>query len=70
MTLATVPKYDADRLARNGGRAVVLGASVAGLVAARVLADGFEEVTVADRDSLVDEPTPRPGVAWRVLRPV
>ena len=35
---------------------------MAGLVAARVLADGYEEVIVVDRDSLVDEPTPRPGV--------
>ncbi|MFC4552684.1 MULTISPECIES: FAD-dependent oxidoreductase [Halorussus] len=62
MTLATVPGYDPEGLEPSGGHAVVVGASVAGLLAARVLADGFEEVTVLDRDSLDDEPTPRPGV--------
>ncbi|WP_435174892.1 NAD(P)/FAD-dependent oxidoreductase [Halorussus sp. AFM4] len=62
MTLATVPRYDPGGLDGGGGRAVVVGASVAGLLAARVLADGFEEVTVVDRDPLVDEPTPRAGV--------
>lgn len=62
MTLTTVPAYDPDGLTARSGRAVVVGASVAGLLAARVLADGFEEVTVLDRDPLVDEPVARPGV--------
>lgn len=39
--------------------AVVIGASMAGLCAARVLADRFEHVTVIDRDTLPDTP------AWR-----
>jgi 2-polyprenyl-6-methoxyphenol hydroxylase-like FAD-dependent oxidoreductase len=34
------------------GRAVVLGGSIAGLVAARVLADSFDEVVVVERDRL------------------
>ena len=48
MTLSTVPRYDAGRVPRVGGRAVVVGASVAGLLAARVLADAFREVVVVD----------------------
>ncbi|MGH3101916.1 MAG: FAD-dependent oxidoreductase, partial [Thermoleophilia bacterium] len=43
-----------------GDRAVVLGASMAGLLAARVLADAYKRVTVVDRDVL-----PAPGVQRR-----
>ena len=45
-----------------GDRAVVLGASIAGLLAARVLADAYEHVTVVDRDELHETPTHRRGV--------
>jgi 2-polyprenyl-6-methoxyphenol hydroxylase-like FAD-dependent oxidoreductase len=45
-----------------GERAVVLGASMAGLFAARVLADFFRTVTVVDRDELPDDPCNRRGV--------
>jgi 2-polyprenyl-6-methoxyphenol hydroxylase-like FAD-dependent oxidoreductase len=38
--------------ARDGGHCVVLGASIAGLFAARVLSDTFDRVTVVDRDTL------------------
>jgi flavin-dependent dehydrogenase len=44
------------------GHAVVIGGSMAGLLAARVLADHFDQVTVVDRDHLPEEPTPRKGV--------
>lgn len=45
------------------GRAVVLGASLAGLLSARVLADHFAEVVVIDRDDLEgDLEAPRRGV--------
>ena len=44
-----------------GDRAVVLGASMAGLLAARVLADAYAQVTVIDRDQLPE--TPSTGVA-------
>ncbi|MER7842374.1 FAD-dependent oxidoreductase [Kitasatospora sp. NPDC096077] len=44
------------------GRAVVIGAGVAGLTAARVLADHAETVTVIERDTLPSGPAPRPGV--------
>jgi 2-polyprenyl-6-methoxyphenol hydroxylase-like FAD-dependent oxidoreductase len=45
-----------------GKRAVVLGGSMAGLLAARVLADSYEEVLVVDRDRLTGVTTPRRGV--------
>jgi flavin-dependent dehydrogenase len=45
-----------------GEHAVVLGASMSGLLAARVLADHFQTVTVVDRDELPDEPVNRRGV--------
>ena len=42
--------------------AVVVGASVAGLLAARVLADRVEQVTIVERDDLPDQPADRKGV--------
>ena len=45
-----------------GERAVVLGASMGGLLAARVLADYFRTVTVVERDVLPDDPANRRGV--------
>jgi 2-polyprenyl-6-methoxyphenol hydroxylase-like FAD-dependent oxidoreductase len=45
-----------------GERAVVLGASMGGLLAARVLADFFGTVTVFERDELSDDPVNRRGV--------
>jgi 2-polyprenyl-6-methoxyphenol hydroxylase-like FAD-dependent oxidoreductase len=45
-----------------GDHAVVLGASMAGLLAARVLADAYGQVTVLDRDQLPETSTHRRGV--------
>jgi len=45
-----------------GERAVVMGASMAGLLAARVLADRYGQVTVIDRDELPETPLHRRGV--------
>ena len=42
--------------------AVVIGASISGLLAARVLVDFFGRVTVLDRDILPSGPEPRKGV--------
>jgi 2-polyprenyl-6-methoxyphenol hydroxylase-like FAD-dependent oxidoreductase len=42
--------------------AVVVGASVAGLLAARVLAEHFEKVTVLEKDACPVDGTPRTGV--------
>lgn len=43
-------------------RAVVLGSGIAGLFAARVLADHFDEVVLIDRDDVPDSPSNRDGV--------
>jgi len=42
-------------------QAVVIGAGIAGLAAARALSDHFEQVVVLERDSLSDGPVHRPG---------
>ncbi len=44
------------------GHAVVIGGSIAGLLAARALSGAFDRVTVFDRDELPSEPRPRRGV--------
>lgn len=49
-------------MTKLGERAVVLGASMGGLLAARVLADHFENVTVVERDVLPDDAANRRGV--------
>ncbi|GIE32533.1 FAD-binding monooxygenase [Actinoplanes italicus] len=46
----------------TGGHAVVIGGSVAGLLAARALNASFEQVTVLDRDTLPADPVARRGV--------
>lgn len=48
--------------ARPFKHAAVLGAGMAGLVTARVLADYFEKVTLFERDLLPESPGFRPGV--------
>lgn len=62
MTLATVPRYNSDRLPERRGKAVVSGASMAGLLAGRILADRFVDVTIIERDHLPSEPVARRGV--------
>jgi 2-polyprenyl-6-methoxyphenol hydroxylase-like FAD-dependent oxidoreductase len=44
------------------GDAIVIGGSMAGLLAARVLADFFKTVTVIERDEPSERPEPRRGV--------
>jgi 2-polyprenyl-6-methoxyphenol hydroxylase-like FAD-dependent oxidoreductase len=60
--------------------AIVIGAGMAGLLSARVLADFFDHVLIIDRDQLPDGPLPRKGVpqshqlhnllvrGWRILQ--
>jgi 2-polyprenyl-6-methoxyphenol hydroxylase-like FAD-dependent oxidoreductase len=43
-------------------QAIVVGASMAGVLAARVLADIFDRVTILERDGLPEGPELRPGV--------
>ncbi|WP_424217682.1 NAD(P)/FAD-dependent oxidoreductase (plasmid) [Streptomyces sp. BI20] len=56
-------RRDGGARVRGGeGHALVIGGSIAGLAAARVLADRFARVTVLDRDALPREPGSRRGV--------
>jgi 2-polyprenyl-6-methoxyphenol hydroxylase-like FAD-dependent oxidoreductase len=48
--------------AGDGGQALVIGGSMAGLLAARVLASHFERVTLVERDRLPDGSDNRKGV--------
>ncbi len=49
-------------MGKIGTHAVVAGASIGGLLAARVLADAYEKVTGIDRDSLPPAGQNRRGV--------
>lgn len=50
------------RKTHGNKHAVVIGASMAGLVAARVLSDHFEQVTIIERDQLTEQVEVRKGV--------
>src|SRR5271165_5869326 len=49
-------------MGRLSEHAVVIGASIAGLCAARVLSDFYDHVTLFDRDTLPDTPASRAAV--------
>src|ERR1700739_1898300 len=53
---------DTRAITNVGDHAVVLGASMGGLLAARVLADFYDAVTVVERDVLPDTAANRRGV--------
>ncbi|HLP90618.1 MAG TPA: FAD-dependent monooxygenase [Nostocaceae cyanobacterium] len=46
----------------SNGEAIVIGGSIAGMLAARVLTDHFNKVTIVERDHLPEQPAPRSGV--------
>jgi len=74
MTLGGRDRYDPDRMDSLGESAVVAGGSLAGLCAAGVLADGFEEVVVLERDEFPDgavarEGAPRPAIRTSCSKP-
>ena len=46
----------------NLSHALVIGGSIGGLLAGRVLANHFDQVTIIERDIYPDEPVPRKGV--------
>lgn len=58
----TARPHDPKEPGARGGHCVVLGASIAGLFAARVLSDTFDRVTVVDRDVLPATDENRRGV--------
>jgi phytoene dehydrogenase-like protein len=49
-------------MAHLGKQAIVIGAGMGGLLAARALADWYGEVTVVERDTLPQAHDPRKGV--------
>lgn len=61
MTLTNIDRYDEHQVPALGQRAIVVGGSVAGLCAARVLHDSFDEVVVLERDEFPVEPRVRDG---------
>ena len=54
--------FQAHNSLRKGTHAVVIGGSIAGLLAGRILTNHFEHVTIVERDRYPKEPKPRPGV--------
>jgi 2-polyprenyl-6-methoxyphenol hydroxylase-like FAD-dependent oxidoreductase len=49
-------------MAHRGGHAIVIGASMSGLLAARAVAEHYKLVTIIERDELPEAPEPRKGV--------
>jgi len=47
---------------RQTGHALVIGGSMAGLLAGRVLANHFDQVTIIEGDFFPENPVPRRGV--------
>ena len=56
----TTKKFQPNKTGNK--HAIVIGASMAGLLAARVLSDHFEHVTVIERDQLPENEQARKGV--------
>jgi 2-polyprenyl-6-methoxyphenol hydroxylase-like FAD-dependent oxidoreductase len=56
------PRFQPWAAPEDGKHAVVIGAGIAGLTAAAVLAARFDRVTIVDRDTLPGEPKFRDGV--------
>src|SRR4051794_39433146 len=54
-------KSDIPQTPGSGTQALVLGAGIAGLFAARVLAEYYDQVCVVERDMFPEGPENRPG---------
>jgi 2-polyprenyl-6-methoxyphenol hydroxylase-like FAD-dependent oxidoreductase len=61
MVLEGLDRYEPSHAPQRDGRAIVLGASMAGLAAAKVVSDVFDAVTIIERDALPAAPEPRDG---------
>lgn len=61
MVLANIKRYDEEKAQSIGQRAIVVGGSMAGLCAARILRDSFDEVVVLERDEIPNTPEARAG---------
>ena len=55
-------KVQSDTHTAPGRHGVVLGGSLAGLLAARILADHFDRVTLLERDAYPEAPEVRNGI--------
>src|SRR6187402_2668015 len=55
------PMNTSSNASTNHRRAIVIGASMAGLLAARVLSESFAEVVLLERDALPDRAAARKG---------
>ncbi|WP_144924439.1 FAD-dependent oxidoreductase [Halorubrum salsamenti] len=62
MVLESTAEYAETAVGTVGSHAVVVGGSMAGLLAARVLADGYDRVTLVERDPIPDGSVVRRGV--------
>ncbi|MBB6647324.1 FAD-dependent oxidoreductase [Halobellus ruber] len=62
MTLSSASAYEAAAVPDSGDHAIVVGGSMAGLLTARVLIDGYDRVTLLERDPMTDEPVARRGI--------
>lgn len=49
-------------ISSSSSHALVIGGGIAGLLAARILTDYFDQVTIVERDRYPEEPAPRQGV--------
>ena len=54
MVLESTAEYAETAVGTVGSHAVVVGGSMAGLLTARVLADGYDRVTLVERDPMPD----------------
>ena len=66
MQLFPQPEHTENSHLLSTHRAVVIGASIAGLLAARILSDCFDSVIVVDSDRLPSQTEARRGVPQSV----
>jgi hypothetical protein len=60
--LSTAERREEKIMAQLGNHAIVIGASMGGLLAARALADHYQKVTIVERDALPEVDEARKGV--------
>ena len=51
-----------DSIVQGESHAIIIGGSLAGLLASRVLAKHFDRVSIVEGDFLPEKPAPRPGI--------